>query len=442
MIDQSSIDESNEAHEDLEHSEAEHEGADHQEAEYEEDDVAVDAAELAGDGDDDAGEMEASPAEETLETAETVEFQDDRDMELGELEDFESASIEDLEALTEQQVMSVIESALFSTDKPASVAVIKQAFKGTNVRSKEIRSALARLQNEYVETGRGFTLEEVGGGFQLRTKAENMKYLRQSVKARPFKLSGPALEVISICAYKQPVTKAQIDEIRGVESGHLLRALMEKGLLSFGERSDLPGKPMFYETTRKFLEIFGLRNIQELPSLNEIDQLIPEGIGEEKKKETLSDLTGELSHNFTGTSYSEGEDELLKITDELSEISTSSEFFEQEKQRQREKRDQERAQDIREAITVGEEVDSKDRKWLERYELSLLEQAQGDAEVEFVASGEGADLTNEVDLTEAREHVLAAENETTAESSELTEDDFMASLDEELPPSDDNLEPL
>jgi segregation and condensation protein B len=213
-----------------------------------------------------------------------------------------------------------------------------------------------------------------------------MKYLRQSVKARPFRLSGPALEVISIVAYKQPTTKAQIDEIRGVESGHLLRALMEKQLLTFGERSDLPGKPMFYETTRKFLEIFGLRNLQELPSLHEIDQLIPEGIGEIEDKETLSDLTGQLSQQV-GTTYSEGEDELLKITDELSHITTSSTFFEEEKVRQREKRDSERAQDIREALAVGEPVEDKDQRWLARYEASKLEAAQGESEVAFVTEG-------------------------------------------------------
>ena len=346
-------------------------------------------------------EVEAT-AEETSEEMEVsgdIDFDPDSDadaemeasesaaaLEGSELENFESASIEDVEALTEEQILSIVESSLFSTDKPISVAVIKQAFKGTNVRSKEIRSALAQLQTEYQQTTRGFTLEEVAGGFQLRTKAENMKYLRQSVKARPFKLSGPALEVISIVAYKQPVTKAQIDEIRGVESGHLLRALMEKNLITFGERSDLPGKPMFYETTRKFLEIFGLRNLQELPSLHEIDQLIPEGIGDVEEKETLSDLTGQLSQ-AVGATYSEAEDELLKITDELTNISTSSEFFEEEKRRQREKRDQERAQDIREALAVGEPVDDKDKKWLERYETSQLEAEKGESEVAFVTEG-------------------------------------------------------
>ncbi|NJL24899.1 MAG: SMC-Scp complex subunit ScpB [Calothrix sp. SM1_5_4] len=292
--------------------------------------------------------------------AEEPPAEEESSLELGgtELESFESAQIEDVEVLAPEQIRSVVESVLFATDKPISIAVIKQSFKGTQVKSKDIREALTELANEYMQLHRGFSLEEIAGGFQLRTKPENMKYLRQTVKARPFKLSGPALEVLSIVAYKQPVTKAQIDEIRGVESGHLLRALMEKHLLNFGERSDLPGKPMYYETTKKFLEIFGLRNISELPSLAEIDQLIPEGIGEVEDKETLSDLTGQLSQ-AVGSTYSEAEDELIKITDELTHITTSSEFFEQEKVRMREQRDKERAQDIREALAVGEPVEKK-----------------------------------------------------------------------------------
>jgi segregation and condensation protein B len=304
-----------------------------------------------------------------------------------ELETFESADIEDVEMLSCEQIRSIVESVLFATDKPQSIALIKQAFKGTNVKSKDIREALTALSEEYESGARGFSLSEAGGGFQLRTKADNMKYLRQSVKARPFKLSGPALEVLSIVAYKQPVTKAQIDEIRGVESGHLLRALMEKHLLTFGERSELPGKPMYYETTKKFLEIFGLRNLAELPSLSEIDQLIPEGIGDVEDKETLSDLTGELSQEL-GSTYSEGEEELLKITDELTQISTSSEFFEEEKRRMRERRDLERAQNIREALTVGESVDEKDARWLERFDAAAAAAETSAAEVDIVVSEE------------------------------------------------------
>lgn len=387
------------------------------EKEFLEDDTTViDAENLLEDEADEEGEHDGLEASDSCESAEGSEEGGEAsaaELEGTELESFESVAIEDVEVLTEEQIRSVVESSLFSTDKPISVAVIKQAFKGTNVKSKDIRAALNELQGEYANTTRGFTLEEVAGGFQLRTKPDNMKYLRQSVKARPFKLSGPALEVISIVAYKQPVTKAQIDEIRGVESGHLLRALMEKSLLNFGERSDLPGKPMFYETTRKFLEIFGLRNLQELPSLHEIDQLIPEGIGDVEEKETLSDLTGQLSQ-AVGATYSEAEDELLKITDELTNISTSSEFFEDEKRRQREKRDQERAQDIREALAVGEAVDEKDKKWLERYETSQLEAERGESEVAFVTDGvEASDGASEA--------VAETEGDTEAEGNTETE---------------------
>ena len=348
-------------------------------------DASGDDEELVAAGTEESREAGEENEESAVNEEESAAAAALADTELGE---FDSAQIEDVEVLTGEQVRSIVESVLFSTDKPMSIAVIKQAFKGTNVKSKDIRECLTALVDDYRTTNRGFDLLETGGGFQLRTKPENMKYLRQSVKARPFRLSGPALEVLSIVAYKQPVTKSQIDEIRGVESGHLLRALMEKSIITFGERSDLPGKPMFYETTRKFLEIFGLRNLQELPSLHEIDQLMPEGIGVDEKKETLSDLTGQLSTEVgEGSSYSVGEDELLKITDELNDISTSSEFFDQEKERMRQKRDAERARDIRERQLVGETVDEKDVRWLERHDAAQAEAAQGGKEVDFVTDG-------------------------------------------------------
>src|SRR6185437_12316306 len=137
---------------------------------------------------------------------------------------------------------------------------------GTKVRAADIRAAIERLQLEYSNPNRGVTVEEVVGGYQIRTKLEMQKYLHRMLKMRPFRLSGPALEVLSIVAYKQPCTKAMVDEIRGVESGHLMRALLDRSLIHFGEKSDLPGRPMYYETTKRFLEIFGLRNIQELPT--------------------------------------------------------------------------------------------------------------------------------------------------------------------------------
>ena len=279
------------------------------------------------------------------------------------------------EFIDKDQMFSILESLLFSSDKPLGVGTFKQVFSKTNIKTKEIKKGLEELQSVYADSTRGVTLEEVNGGWQLRTKVDNMPFLRKLAKVRPFKLSGPALEVLAIIAYKQPLIKAEVDSIRGVESGHLVRALMEKQLVCFQGKSELPGKPMQYGTTRKFLEIFGLRNLRELPSLDEIDQLLPDGIGMEEEDERLSDVADRMSENYGGN-YSEGEEELEKITEKLGDIDTSSEFFEIEKRRAREKRDRDRAQDIREALAVNEEVPAKDVKWLARYEEKLAQQEE------------------------------------------------------------------
>lgn len=295
------------------------------------------------------------------------------DLEGSELAGFESAEIDEVEFVEDEQVESIVESILFASDRPVSYASIREVFKGTNVKKDKIKRVLENLAVEYAGGRRGVSLEEVTGGYQLRTKVDNMNFLKRTVKARPFKLSGPALETLAIVAYKQPVVKSEIDQIRGVESGHLLRALMEKGLCNFeGKAETLPGKPMQYGTTRRFLEIFGLRNLKELPTLSQIDELLPEGIGDEEEvKPTLSMVTDTMSEEVKAVSYSEGEEELGKIENELSEISTSSDFFEQEKIRQKQKRDAEKAQDIRDALAVGEPVPKRDVNWLARYEEAL-----------------------------------------------------------------------
>ncbi len=289
-----------------------------------------------------------------------------------ELESFESVEIEELDFVSDEQLQSTIESILFASDRPVSLASIKQVFQGTNVNNSRIKHTLENLKTYYAAQISGVTLEDVGSGYQLRTKLDNMEFLKKSLKAKPFKLSGPALEVLAIVAYKQPTVKNEIDQIRGVESGHLLRALMEKNLVHFAGKSDLPGKPMQYVTSRKFLEIFSLRNLKELPTLSQIDELLPEGIGEEEiAKPKLHDITDDLSQK-TGTTYSEGEEELNKITDQLQAIETSSDFFEKEKIRQKEQKELEKAQNIKEALAVGEEVSSRDKNWLKKYEEKLL----------------------------------------------------------------------
>ena len=311
------------------------------------------------------------------------------DLEGSELDAFESAQIEEIQFIEDERLESIVESILFASDRPVSLAAIQMVFKGTNIKKERIRRTIEALAVEYAGGRRGVVLEEITGGYQIRTKVDNMNFLKGTVKARTFRLSGPALETLSIVAYKQPVVKMEIDQIRGVESGHLLRALMEKGLVNFeGKAENLPGKPMQYGTTRKFLEIFGLRNLKELPTLSQIDELLPEGIGEEiEDKPTLAMVTDSLTEDVKIQSYSQGEEELGLIENQLTAISTSSEFFEHEKLRQKMKRDEEKAQNIRESVMVGEVVEKRDLNWLKKYELAL-ETAKNPTPVEAVSINE------------------------------------------------------
>lgn len=329
------------------------------------------------------------------------------------LEVQDSSNEQELQFVDAMQMFSIIESVLFASDKALSLATLKQVFHGTNIDTKTIKNAMDEMMRIYADPTRGVTLEEVVGGWQLRTKLDNIDFLKKIARTRPFRLSGPALEVLSIIAYKQPIIKHEVDQIRGVESGHLVRALMDKGLVSFEGKTELPGKPMAYSTTRKFLEIFGLRNINELPSLGEIDQLLPDGIGEEEEeKETLSDVTQKMSEQVGAGSYSEGEEELLEITGKLSEINTSTEFFEQEKQRQKAKRDRERAEDIREAIAMGELVEDKDRRWLEKYEEQLQAAATVAQELTAIEQGVAAQGAESIQENTDREEVDELEDAT------------------------------
>jgi segregation and condensation protein B len=380
-------------------------------------------------------------SEEEVESEDVLLADDGESVEGTELEGFESAQIEDLEFVEDEQIESIVESILFASDRPVSFASIQQVFKGTTVKKDKIRRAIDALAVEYAGGRRGVTLEEVTGGYQIRTKVDNMNFLKRTIKARSFKLSGPALETLAIVAYKQPVVKIEIDQIRGVESGHLLRALMEKGLVNFeGKAENLPGKPMQYGTTRKFLEIFGLRNLKELPTLSQIDELLPEGIGEEvEEKPTLSMVTDSMAAEVKDVSYSQGEEELGQIEEQLTSITTSSDFFEQEKLRQKMKRDEEKAQNIREALAVGEAVSKRDENWLKRYEEALAQPASASLAVVEDDSTVAAEANTETLSASSTDSDAAEEGLAFEEEASHIEDEipFYEEADEE--PSDESL---
>lgn len=165
----------------------------------------------------------------------------------------------------------IIEALLFASDKPLSVRDIRSCLPETSV--GEIRGALKVLRYEYEAMGRSFSLNEVADGYQLRTHSEYGSYILKMLQTSPNRLSRAAMETLSIIAYKQPILRQDVEKFRGVDVGGILRTLLEKGLVRIMGRKDLPGRPLIYGTTKKFLEVFDLKDLKSLPKLKEIKDL-------------------------------------------------------------------------------------------------------------------------------------------------------------------------
>ena len=177
---------------------------------------------------------------------------------------------------SKEDISSIVESLLLASDKPLKMSDFLSCM-GEEVKPSEIKNGLFELGKIYQNKARGISLREAAGGWQLITKDENKDYVRYLKKSRPFRLSKPALEVLSIIAYQQPCTRGEINQIRRTDSGHILRSLMDRDLAAFAGQSEQPGKPMMYKTTKKFLEVYGLKNLKNLPSLDNIkDEFLPE----------------------------------------------------------------------------------------------------------------------------------------------------------------------
>ena len=170
---------------------------------------------------------------------------------------------------------AVIEALLFASSKPLSIEDISEA---SGLEKAGIRKVLTALQEEYAPEQRGFSLEEVAGGFQLRSDPRFSAQIGKLFASRSRRrMTRSSLESLSIIAYKQPVTRAEIEYIRGVDSGAVLKTLLSLSMIRILGRKDAPGRPILYGTTREFLEYFGLRDIESLPTLEEVTELLEEG---------------------------------------------------------------------------------------------------------------------------------------------------------------------
>ena len=169
------------------------------------------------------------------------------------------------------RLKSILESLIFVADKPVKERALAKAARATLA---EIRPLLIELTSEY-ET-RGISLDLVAGGYQFRSASRNAAFVRDMVAAKPVRMSRTQLETLSIVAYRQPVTRPEVDEIRGVDSGYALNALGERQLIKVVGRKEEPGRPLLYGTTQFFLEFFGLPGLNDLPTLREFSDLTDE----------------------------------------------------------------------------------------------------------------------------------------------------------------------
>ena len=167
---------------------------------------------------------------------------------------------------------SILESLIFASDKPLTIKQLK-SLTGSKA-SEQLREALKSLEEEY--EGRGINLVQLSGGFLFRTNPEHADWVRKLMSGRPPRVTQAMLETLAIVAYRQPVTRPELEEIRGVDSGGVLRVLLQRRLVRILGKKEEPGRPLLYGTTKQFLEFFNLKDLKDLPTLKEFTELSEE----------------------------------------------------------------------------------------------------------------------------------------------------------------------
>lgn len=179
-----------------------------------------------------------------------------------------------------KEIRSVVESLLFVADGPLTIQKLSEVLEGVD--KKDIRSTLDELQTELENGRRGIRLVEVAGGYQLRTAKVNADWVKKFLGGRPARMGRATLETLAIIAYRQPITRAEIEAIRGVDVDGVIATLLERSLIRAVARKDVPGRPFLYGTTPEFLQLFNLKDLSQLPTLKEMEEMsLPDLPGEE-----------------------------------------------------------------------------------------------------------------------------------------------------------------
>ena len=208
------------------------------------------------------------------------------------------------------EIKSIIEALIFVSEEPMSLDLMVMVLGETGLGKKEIREILEGLKNDYNENEeRGIQIIEVAGGYQFRTKPTRAEWIQKLNVPKPVRLSQAAMETMAIVAYRQPCVRSQVEDVRGVDSGGVLKTLLERGLIRIIGKSDEAGNPLVYGTSKAFLEMFGLESLKELPTLREIESLeIQERVGDIGKEDT-----GEKVAEGVGEVIEEYKDDILSV---------------------------------------------------------------------------------------------------------------------------------
>lgn len=266
-----------------------------------------------------------TPEEEALAQAEGEDDEEDVEpADIAEPEEELLGSFEKIAArarrLDDDQARHVLHSILFVADKPLAIEQLRAA---TGLEPARIRSSLERLAGELREGISGVVLSEVAGGWQLRTAPESSEFVRRFLQVKPRRLTRAALETLAIIAYRQPVTRPEIEDIRGVDSGAVVKALLDWKLIKILGKKDEPGRPLLYGTSREFLEFFQLKNLSSLPTLREFHELNEESVQiveEELGPEAAQDIAGTVAA-LTDPEWMEAEKErIAKSEQALAEL--------------------------------------------------------------------------------------------------------------------------
>ncbi|HME44860.1 MAG TPA: SMC-Scp complex subunit ScpB [Syntrophorhabdales bacterium] len=175
------------------------------------------------------------------------------------------------ETISTTELKNILEAILFSSAKPVGARKLHKGLQEYS--AEEIAGAAKSLMEEYRDANRSVEIVEVAGGYQMRTKIAYRDHVRRFVKEREGGLTRPMLETLAIIAYRQPVAKRDIDGLRGVDSARTIRQLLDRKVIEIAGRNEELGKPIIFRTTARFLELFGLKDIRDLPTIREIESL-------------------------------------------------------------------------------------------------------------------------------------------------------------------------